>query len=181
VVLQILKMFMPGGGGGGGGGGLAGFEIEGTLAGGGVFEGAGPTFADGGVPPIGKLSIVGERGPELFMPSRTGTIVPNDVFAATRAAMNSGAMNRQAFAANEEALALSSGITRERLMERERETMLASSGGSLRIETQVINNVEYATVDQVTQATAASAKKAKAQVFADMRNKPSTRASLGMR
>jgi hypothetical protein len=66
-------------------------------------------------------------------------------------------------------------------MERERETMLASSGGSLRIETQVINNVEYATVDQVTQATAASAKKAKAQVFADMRNKPSTRASLGMR
>ena len=180
VVLQILKMFMPGGGASGGGG-LAGFEIEGTLAGGGVFEGAGPTFADGGVPPIGKLSIVGERGPELFMPSRTGTIVPNDVFAATRAAMNSGAMNRQAFAANEEALALSSGITRERLMERERETMLASSGGSLRIETQVINNVEYATVDQVTQATAASAKKAKAQVFADMRNKPSTRASLGMR
>jgi len=49
------------------------------------------------------------------------------------------------------------------------------------IQTEVINNVEYATVDQVAQIAATSAKQARAQVFADMRNKPSTRASLGMR
>jgi len=35
-------------------------------------------FARGGRPPTGKASLVGEKGPELFVPKRTGTIVPND-------------------------------------------------------------------------------------------------------
>jgi hypothetical protein len=34
-------------------------------------------FADGGRPPVGRPSIVGERGPELFIPSTAGTIIPN--------------------------------------------------------------------------------------------------------
>ncbi|NVO06927.1 MAG: hypothetical protein HXX19_13820 [Rhodoferax sp.] len=34
-------------------------------------------FADGGSPPVGLPSIVGEKGPELFIPSTAGTIVPN--------------------------------------------------------------------------------------------------------
>ena len=34
-------------------------------------------FANGGRPPVGRPSIVGERGPELFVPDRSGTIVPN--------------------------------------------------------------------------------------------------------
>ena len=34
-------------------------------------------FAKGGRPPVGKAALVGERGPELFVPSRAGTIVPN--------------------------------------------------------------------------------------------------------
>lgn len=34
-------------------------------------------FADGGDPPVDKPSIVGERGPELFIPKTAGTIVPN--------------------------------------------------------------------------------------------------------
>ena len=34
-------------------------------------------FANGGNPPVGRPSIVGERGPELFVPSNSGTIVPN--------------------------------------------------------------------------------------------------------
>lgn len=33
-------------------------------------------FADGGTPPMGKVSVVGERGPELFVPKSLGTIVP---------------------------------------------------------------------------------------------------------
>ena len=36
-----------------------------------------PTFAAGGRPPVGRPSIVGERGPELFVPSTAGTIIPN--------------------------------------------------------------------------------------------------------
>ena len=35
-------------------------------------------FADGGEPPVGVASLVGERGPELFVPKRAGTIIPND-------------------------------------------------------------------------------------------------------
>lgn len=34
-------------------------------------------FADGGLPPTGRASIVGERGPELFIPGTSGRIVPN--------------------------------------------------------------------------------------------------------
>ena len=37
----------------------------------------GPAFADGGEPPIGVPSLVGENGPELFVPNRSGTIIPN--------------------------------------------------------------------------------------------------------
>jgi hypothetical protein len=55
--------------GGDGGGGDAGMAA--MLAG---------QFADGGDPPVGKVSLVGERGPELFVPKQAGTILPNDVF-----------------------------------------------------------------------------------------------------
>ena len=34
-------------------------------------------FADGGEPPVNKPAIVGERGPELFIPRTSGTIIPN--------------------------------------------------------------------------------------------------------
>lgn len=37
-----------------------------------------PSFASGGRPPVGRPSIVGERGPELFVPGREGTIIPNN-------------------------------------------------------------------------------------------------------
>lgn len=37
----------------------------------------GGSFANGGKPPLGKVSLVGEAGPELFVPSSSGTIVPN--------------------------------------------------------------------------------------------------------
>jgi uncharacterized protein YoxC len=41
-------------------------------------QGIFPQFADGGSPPVGRPSIVGERGPELFVPRTSGTIVPNN-------------------------------------------------------------------------------------------------------
>jgi len=36
-------------------------------------------FAEGGEPPVNKPSLVGEKGPELFVPKVKGTIIPNDV------------------------------------------------------------------------------------------------------
>ena len=35
-------------------------------------------FANGGRPPVGRASIVGERGPELFVPNSAGSIIPNN-------------------------------------------------------------------------------------------------------
>jgi len=43
---------------------------------------AGGAYADGGNPPVGVPSLVGERGPELFVPSRAGTIIPNHQLGA---------------------------------------------------------------------------------------------------
>ena len=46
-------------------------------------------FASGGRPPVNKPSIVGERGPELFVPSTSGTIVPSGKFGgATNVVVN---------------------------------------------------------------------------------------------
>jgi len=43
----------------------------------GGFLGIGGLFANGGRPPVGIPSVVGEKGPELFVPDRSGTIIPN--------------------------------------------------------------------------------------------------------
>ena len=39
-------------------------------------------FASGGRPPVGRPSVVGERGPELFVPRTSGTIVPNEALGS---------------------------------------------------------------------------------------------------
>ena len=53
---------------GGRGKGIGGF-LGGLLGG---------LFANGGQPPVNKISVVGERGPELFVPKTAGTIIPNN-------------------------------------------------------------------------------------------------------
>lgn len=63
----------------GGGGGLFGDllgSISGSLFSGGS-GGFGGFFAEGGEPPVGMPSIVGEDGPEFFIPKSAGTIIPN--------------------------------------------------------------------------------------------------------
>lgn len=39
-------------------------------------------FAEGGRPPVGRPALVGELGPELFVPDRPGTVIPADLTAA---------------------------------------------------------------------------------------------------
>jgi len=63
-------------------------EAFGSAASGGEKKGLGGflggilggLFANGGQPPVNKISVVGERGPELFVPSSRGTIIPNSGF-----------------------------------------------------------------------------------------------------
>jgi len=61
-------LFSGGGGGGGVGFGSVNLGISPLLG-----------FANGGRPPVGKASIVGERGPEVFVPTSSGTIIPNNM------------------------------------------------------------------------------------------------------
>ena len=104
--IQAKQMLMAISGGDGGGGGLFGTILKAGLSGlAGAFGGAAmgsfdisagvlPTtnasvngsldwmsgikgFADGGSPPLGQISMVGEEGPELFVPKSAGTIIPN--------------------------------------------------------------------------------------------------------
>ena len=70
VLSALLKMTGLTKIGGFGGEGTSGFkDILGQLMGG--------KYANGGRPPLGKMSLVGERGPELFVPDSAGTIIPN--------------------------------------------------------------------------------------------------------
>lgn len=52
---------------------------------GGIFSGIASLFgfANGGNPPVNKPSIVGEKGPELFIPKTQGTIIPNGASPTT--------------------------------------------------------------------------------------------------
>lgn len=66
-----------------GGGFLSGIgDLFSGGEGGGMFAGMGDWFggffAEGGRPPVGKASIVGESGPEFFRPDVAGTIIPGD-------------------------------------------------------------------------------------------------------
>ena len=57
-----------------------------------------PGFADGGRPPVGEVSLVGERGPELFVPDSSGTILSNE--------QSKAAMSRYSAANSIEGLAM---------------------------------------------------------------------------
>jgi len=69
---QEMKLFQAIGG-----------SIGGSMEEGGMLSGIGSLFgfADGGQPPVGVPSIVGENGPELFVPQTAGTVVPNNKLA----------------------------------------------------------------------------------------------------
>jgi len=66
------------GGGLGGGGSSFRTDLGGMISAPMLDPVPGLKFANGGRPPVGRASIVGERGPELFVPDRAGTIIPNN-------------------------------------------------------------------------------------------------------
>lgn len=71
-----------------------------------IFGGGGGgtfTFANGGRPPYGRASLVGERGPELFIPDSPGTIVPNHVINGSRGGQTVYNISVDARAANDPA------------------------------------------------------------------------------
>ncbi len=62
----------------------------------GPVDGFGGAYADGGNPPTGVPSIVGENGPELFIPKTAGTVIPNGAMAKMGGTTNVTNYNIQA-------------------------------------------------------------------------------------
>ena len=78
IAMQALLNSLSGFGGGAPGVGALGGGSGGVSApGGGALAFSGPTRAGGGSVQNGQPFLVGEKGPEIFMPKKTGTIVPN--------------------------------------------------------------------------------------------------------
>ena len=77
---SVFSSFGVSAGGGGGSSGSNGYPIA-TAAIGLIGSFFGGSHAMGGRPALGKISLVGERGPELFVPDTAGTILPNHQLA----------------------------------------------------------------------------------------------------
>ncbi|HEY3281389.1 MAG TPA: tape measure protein [Armatimonadota bacterium] len=52
-----------------------------------------PLMAEGGTLARGQAAIVGERGPELFLPRNSGTIIPNEQLTGTSVTINMGTVH----------------------------------------------------------------------------------------
>lgn len=143
-----------------------------------------PGFADGGRPEPKRISIVGERGPELFVPDAPGTVLTSDqAFNAARNAMGSGESivnSDSAFEANTAALG---STTSAAALRAERAALMSSESQAIdvRFEEVLINEMRFTTPEQTMEAVNAGVAQARAQVFSDMRNRPATRKQVGVR
>ena len=92
MIMKALGIVTGGAGGGFGSGPSAPMIGTGTNYFGGGFT---PMnfFAEGGRPPVGEVSIVGERGPELFVPDQPGTVLSNQQSRSAMERYNSGSSN----------------------------------------------------------------------------------------
>ena len=162
IAIGIARMFAGMGGGGGGGYSIPDAAIPKTS--GMKF------FADGGRPPVGEVSVVGEKGPELFVPDSAGTILSNQDSKAAMAQFSPG-NNSGGSSAGMDSVEQMNGDG-------------APTQTTFKLETQVINGVEYATVDQVNKmgvaASQQGAKDGEMRALRKLRMSPSARRKVGL-
>jgi len=163
--------------------------------------------ADGGPVNANQPYIVGERGPELFMPSSSGMVMSNENLQAQNRAFldsidteNGGTVSddseteREATVATRAAIRESERIQENRMQimsqqkefdrryERERIEQMASTPGKLDIkyESQVINGVEYVTAEQHRKGMAQAAERGRALTLQALQNSVKTRSRVGI-
>lgn len=130
-------------------------------------------FAAGGNPPVGRPSLVGEQGPELFVPRTAGTIVPADATAAAMAryqrqgsGSGAGGSGSDAMGAGEATPVLSMSFETTRFMDRDwvdKDQLVAAMAATER------------------RAAAAGAKAGAAQVTSRLQQSPNYRRQVGLR
>jgi tape measure domain-containing protein len=215
AILNAVTGLLPGGGGG-----LSGFNLSGggsdvgsgSLPGinnlGGLFSGSLP-FTGSGTNISGRASggpvsanmpyIVGERGPELFVPFQQGNITSNEDLEAqmrdTRSAdmaFSSGNSFQRGGDSNvsnsfQQLQTVSLPFTRNAeqasMAAAERETAQAISNPAplnVRFESQVINGVEYVTAEQHRQGMAQAAERGRSLTLSALQGSVKTRKKVGL-
>ncbi len=173
IIFQTILKALGGGGGGlfsgggpvampGGAGFAEGFFLPSLL----------PGRANGGPVSGNQPYIVGERGPELFVPGVSGSVVSN---ADTRAALAQQATNRQ-------------GNDTRAMLNQQTANRQMNAGGSamqqkpieVKYESTVINGVEYVTTEQHQRGIALAAERGRALTLQTLQNSVKTRKRVGM-
>lgn len=137
-------------------------SITGMFGTGGIFAPKGQ--ASGGPVSANRPYLVGEIGPELFLPNTDGEIVSN---AKSRKLMSAAALagKSQTFASNTGA---------------RQKANPSSLHFDFAYQSEVINSVEYVTSDQFRKGMSDSAERGKNMAFQFMQNSVSTRRRLGL-
>jgi hypothetical protein len=165
IALQGILKALGGASGGGGNNFNEGLGIEGTLAGEGIFGGSGPyKFAEGGYVTGPTNAIVGEGGQSEY-------VIPSSKMNGAMARWNAGVRGDAVIdgpgGASGAGVALNNAVP------------------TFRLETTVINGVEYATVDQVRAMGATAARNGAVMGESRTMNKlqmsPSARRKVGLR
>ena len=100
VLKQLGRMFLTAGIGSFNVGGKGGSGLLGLI----------PGLANGGPATAGRPYVVGERGPELFVPNRSGTVVPNGAMGGASVTVNVDASGSSVEGNGEEAAQLGKAI-----------------------------------------------------------------------
>jgi hypothetical protein len=164
-----------------------------TNIAGNVFGTLGPNFgirqrADGGPVSSNTPYIVGERGPELFVPFQQGNITSNeeleaqmrDTRSANMAFSSSSSSFQQLQSVN---LPFTRNAEQSSMVAAERETAQAISNPAplnVRFESQVINGVEYVTAEQHRQGMAQAAERGRSLTLSALQGSVKTRKKVGL-
>lgn len=189
AILAILGAFAGGGNTMGGGGYFNQFTGLGT---------AGPNFglALGGPVTPKKPYLVGETGPELFIPSESGIIGTNAMFDAAAGAIKSGQSvttpedaENDGGATNPFAAAAGALVNTTNTVQSSRvvEMQMAQNAAienpepiDIKFQSTVINNVSYVSTEEFQAGLTQTANRARSMTLKDLRQKPSTRRSAGV-
>jgi hypothetical protein len=133
--------------------------------------------------------MVGEEGPELFVPNQDGEINSTSRTQALLAARSALGGNQMAGSTEDSALQMSNAavraqqqLLRERSSERTFQEVVNRPSGPLDInfQSEVINNVEYVTADQFQRGMSDAANRGRALTLQVLGSSVQTRRKLGM-
>ena len=130
--------------------------------------------------------IVGEQGPELFVPGKSGTIVNNDAAFGDAAAALTGAS--QAFADSNEAMEMAmatrssnTASAAEASAMQTAETYFATGKSTVKFDTYRVGEMDVVTREDAIRIGQQSAKQAEANVYKGLRNMPAVRGRSGVK